>query len=132
MTDRGPSNEDRQLADGARDLGVTLGEAQRAALARYVELLYIWNRAAGLTTIARENAIRLHVLDSLAASPSVLEPPWARVARARVLQGPAQPRAGHWLALPPGSASALPPSWRCRAIEAQSRQATTDFLHFVH
>lgn len=75
MTAGGRPNEDRQLAGGAQELGVTLSDGQREALLRYVELLYIWNRAAGLTTIPRENAIRLHVLDSLAASPSVLEGP---------------------------------------------------------
>lgn len=68
-------SEGRQLADGARELGVPLDDAQRDILLRYVDLLYVWNRAAGLTTIPRENAVRLHVLDSLAAAPVLAAAP---------------------------------------------------------
>jgi 16S rRNA (guanine527-N7)-methyltransferase len=74
---KGPSvgDEDRLLAEGAAALGVELESSRRQKLLRYLELLYVWNKAAGLTTIARENALRLHLLDSLAASPSVEQGP---------------------------------------------------------
>jgi 16S rRNA (guanine527-N7)-methyltransferase len=67
--------EDRQLAEGCAELGVDLTAAQRETLLRYLDLIYIWNRAAGLTTIPRERAVRLHLLDSLAAAPAVAEGP---------------------------------------------------------
>ena len=63
--------EARLLCDGSRELGLELGEAQLAKLLRYLDLLYVWNRSAGLTTIARESAVRLHLLDSLAAADAV-------------------------------------------------------------
>lgn len=59
------------LRQGAAELGVTLGSGQEADLLRYLDLIYVWNRAAGLTTIARSNAVRLHLLDSLASLASV-------------------------------------------------------------
>lgn len=59
------------LRQGAANLGVTLGSEQEADLLRYLDLIYVWNRAAGLTTIARANAVRLHLLDSLASLASV-------------------------------------------------------------
>lgn len=48
-----------------------MSESQYDKLLRYLDLLYIWNRAAGLTNIPRENAVRLHLLDSLAALVAV-------------------------------------------------------------
>lgn len=67
--------EDRRLAEGAARLGVDLQPEQGRLLLRYLDLLYVWNRLAGLTTIPREKALRLHLLDSLAALPSVTEGP---------------------------------------------------------
>lgn len=66
-----PEGEEALLESGCRDLGVDLGAAQRATLIRYLDLLYVWNKAAGLTTIRRTDAVRLHLLDSLAALPAV-------------------------------------------------------------
>lgn len=73
-TDLSP-NEDRQLAEGCADLGVDLDPPQREKLLRYLDLMYVWNRASGLTTIPRPKAVRLHLLDSLAASSSVTTGP---------------------------------------------------------
>jgi 16S rRNA (guanine527-N7)-methyltransferase len=59
------------LREGCRELGISLLAGQEDRLLRYLELLYVWNRAAGLTTIARENAVRLHLLDCLAALSAI-------------------------------------------------------------
>lgn len=75
MSTVGSDAEDRLLELGAIDLGVLLGAEQRGAMLRYLDLMYVWNRAAGLTTIPRGNALRLHLLDSLAAAFSVTEGP---------------------------------------------------------
>jgi 16S rRNA (guanine527-N7)-methyltransferase len=57
-----------RLAAGCRELGIELTPAQLEQQIRYIDLLYVWNRSAGLTTIPREDAVRLHLLDSLAAA----------------------------------------------------------------
>jgi len=54
---------------GARALGVDLGGEAGELLIRYVDLLYVWNAAAGLTTVPRSDAVRLHLLDALAVVP---------------------------------------------------------------
>jgi 16S rRNA (guanine527-N7)-methyltransferase len=63
----GENRELSLLCEGCSELGVSLSSEQLDRLLRYVDLVYVWNKAAGLTTIPREKAIRLHVLDSLAA-----------------------------------------------------------------
>jgi 16S rRNA (guanine527-N7)-methyltransferase len=63
------------LREGCDELGVALTPGQHDALLRYLDLFYVWNRSAGLTTIARADAVRLHLLDSLAALPAVTEGP---------------------------------------------------------
>jgi 16S rRNA (guanine527-N7)-methyltransferase len=63
------------LREGCEELGVSLTPAQHETLLRYLDLIYVWNRSAGLTTIARTDAIRLHLLDSLAALDAVPEGP---------------------------------------------------------
>ncbi len=68
----GPHARDRELlSTGSRELGVELDEEQTSSLLTFLDQIYIWNRLAGLTTIPRENAARLHILDSLAARPFV-------------------------------------------------------------
>lgn len=52
-----------------------MSPSQYDKLLRYLDLLYIWNRAAGLTTIPRQDAVRLHLLDSLAALAAVDQGP---------------------------------------------------------
>jgi 16S rRNA (guanine527-N7)-methyltransferase len=59
------------LREGCRELGIGLGAGQHERLLAYLDLLYVWNRSAGLTTIARADGVRLHLLDSLAALGAV-------------------------------------------------------------
>jgi 16S rRNA (guanine527-N7)-methyltransferase len=61
--------EQELLAAGAQALGFALDSKQVEILVRYLDLLYFWNRSAGLTAIARPDAVRLHLLDSLLALP---------------------------------------------------------------
>lgn len=69
---RNPVGNDRELLrEGCLELGVDLSPDRQDSLIRYLDLLYVWNRAAGLTTIAREDAVRLHLLDSLAAVTAI-------------------------------------------------------------
>jgi 16S rRNA (guanine527-N7)-methyltransferase len=70
-----PQDELATLRQGATELGLCFGPDLEANLLRYLDLVYVWNRAAGLTTIVRANAVRLHLLDSLAALPSVTGSP---------------------------------------------------------
>jgi 16S rRNA (guanine527-N7)-methyltransferase len=46
-------------------LGVELDDGQASGLLAYLDLIYQWNRSAGLTSISRPQAVRLHLLDSL-------------------------------------------------------------------
>ncbi len=57
------------LRHDARHLGMVLSEETAARLVSFLDLLYQWNRSAGLTAIARADAVRLHLLDSLVALP---------------------------------------------------------------
>lgn len=59
------------LESGAVELGVELDRTRTERLLAYLELLYAWNRNIGLTTVPREKAVRLHLLDSLSASALV-------------------------------------------------------------
>jgi len=69
MTGSLAKQERETLAEGAIALGVPLDSTQVDTLARYLDLLYLWNRSAGLTAVARPAAVRLHLLDSLLALP---------------------------------------------------------------
>ncbi len=62
-------SEQSRLRRGAEELGVSLGEAELDKLLAFLERLYLWNKSAGLTSIDRSQAVRLHLLDSLAAVP---------------------------------------------------------------
>jgi 16S rRNA (guanine527-N7)-methyltransferase len=55
------------LAAGSRELGAQLADRQIDDLLIFLDQVYVWNKLAGLTTIPREKAARLHLLDSLAA-----------------------------------------------------------------
>jgi 16S rRNA (guanine527-N7)-methyltransferase len=61
----GAAGEARQLESGAAALGVDLDAGSVALLLAFLERLYAWNRSAGLTTIARSEAVRLHLIDSV-------------------------------------------------------------------
>jgi len=63
--------ESDDLAAGAREFGIVLAPSSVAALIAYLDLLYEWNPYAGFTTITRRDAVRLHLLDSLALLPSI-------------------------------------------------------------
>ena len=60
----------RTLLDGLPSVGLSLDEAQVAALDSYVRLLLAWTAAINLTAIREPAAVaREHLLDSLAAVP---------------------------------------------------------------
>lgn len=55
-----------ELVSGARQIGVELTESDATALLNFLDRFYSWNRYGGFTRIARRDAERLHLLDSLA------------------------------------------------------------------
>ena len=58
------------LADGIRELGLSLGSDQTDKLVHYLNLMVKWNRAYNLTAITDPEAmVRHHLLDSLALVP---------------------------------------------------------------
>jgi 16S rRNA (guanine527-N7)-methyltransferase len=58
------------LIDGARELGLDLGEAQAAKLLAHLDLLDEWNARMNLTAIRdRPSQITKHILDSLSVQP---------------------------------------------------------------
>jgi len=60
----------RQLADGLLALNVAATEKQMEQLLHFLFLLEKWNRVYNLTSVsAPEQAVGLHLLDSLAVSP---------------------------------------------------------------
>jgi 16S rRNA (guanine527-N7)-methyltransferase len=59
------------LARGAAALGVTLSDREQDLLLEYLALLYRWRASAGLTAVARDDAVRLHLLDSLSVLPDL-------------------------------------------------------------
>jgi 16S rRNA (guanine527-N7)-methyltransferase len=61
-----------ELGVGARELGVELDDQQVETLLAYLDLLYFWNASAGLTSVDRDAAVRLHVCDSLAVLPDLV------------------------------------------------------------
>ncbi len=64
--------DDTPLVEGARALGLSLDGEQRAAFARYYELLTAENEAAGITTVVdAEGVQRRHFLESLAVLPAL-------------------------------------------------------------
>lgn len=68
MSDVAGARDAELLANGCGELGIELTPEQLEQQIRYLDLLYVWNRSAGLTTIPRADAVRLHLLDSLAAA----------------------------------------------------------------
>ncbi|HYB98347.1 MAG TPA: 16S rRNA (guanine(527)-N(7))-methyltransferase RsmG [Candidatus Limnocylindrales bacterium] len=69
MTSRVQRRE--QLERGAAELAVALPAPAVEKLLAFLDLLYAWNRTARLTRVAPEDAVRLHLLDSLAIVPVV-------------------------------------------------------------
>ena len=70
MTSR-VSGEAAELLAGCRELGIDIESPEFIPdrLLSYLDRLYHWNRIAALTSVARKDAVRLHLLDCLAASP---------------------------------------------------------------
>ena len=61
-----------RLEEGARELGLELPPGAPAKLLRYLEELLRWNAKVNLTAIrGAEEAVELHLLDSLAVLPEV-------------------------------------------------------------
>ncbi len=52
-------------------LGVDVTPALGMTLLRFLDLFYAWNAYAGFTAISRADAVRLHLLDSLAVAPAL-------------------------------------------------------------
>ncbi|HEY2772923.1 MAG TPA: 16S rRNA (guanine(527)-N(7))-methyltransferase RsmG [Candidatus Binatia bacterium] len=65
------ASERHRLDEGCKALGLDVPESCFESLLRYLDLLYVWNASAGLTTILRQHAVRLHLLDSLVALPDL-------------------------------------------------------------
>ena len=63
------AQERADLEDGATEFGVELDADRVDRLIDYLDLLYLWNRTAGLTRVQRRDAVRLHIIDSLSAVP---------------------------------------------------------------
>jgi 16S rRNA (guanine527-N7)-methyltransferase len=61
--------EARHLLDGAAQLGLALTVDDASRLLSFLDLFYSWNAYAGFTSISRPEAVRLHLLDSLALVP---------------------------------------------------------------
>jgi 16S rRNA (guanine527-N7)-methyltransferase len=59
------------LTRGAAELGIQLSDREQNLLLEYLTLLYQWRASAGLTAVARDDATRLHLLDSLTILPDL-------------------------------------------------------------
>jgi 16S rRNA (guanine527-N7)-methyltransferase len=59
------------LTAGAKAIGVDLTEGEASSLLGFLARFYSWNRFGGFTRITQQDAIRLHLLDSLSAVPAL-------------------------------------------------------------
>lgn len=65
-------NQAAQLEAGLAELGIGVAGAAQQKLLAYVALLYKWNRTYSLTALReQEQAVSLHLLDSLAVLPQL-------------------------------------------------------------
>lgn len=68
------ANQAEQLAEGIRELGLELSQAQQAQLLAYLALLIKWNKAYNLTAVRNpDEMVSRHLLDSLSVVPTVDE-----------------------------------------------------------
>jgi 16S rRNA (guanine527-N7)-methyltransferase len=58
--------EEQAIVAGAMDLGISLPNGSAERIARHLDLVYQQNLLSNLTRIPREQAVSMHVLDSLA------------------------------------------------------------------
>jgi len=69
---RAQAELDRRLANGAAEIGLSLGRGERDKLLQYLVLLEKWNQVYNLTAIRdREKMVSGHLLDCLAVIPYV-------------------------------------------------------------
>jgi len=69
---RAQADLDRRLANGAAEIGLSLGRGERDKLLQYLVLLEKWNQVYNLTAIRdREKMVSGHLLDCLAVIPYV-------------------------------------------------------------
>jgi 16S rRNA (guanine527-N7)-methyltransferase len=69
---RAQAELDRRLANGAGEIGLSLGRGERDKLLEYLALLEKWNQVYNLTAIRdREKMVSGHLLDCLAIVPYV-------------------------------------------------------------
>ncbi len=71
MSTTSAEQETTRLLEGAAQLEITFGRDDAIRLLSFLDLFYSWNAYAGFTSIARSDAVRLHLLDSLALIPYV-------------------------------------------------------------
>ena len=70
----------RQLARGAKEMGVALSDSQAAQLLAYMALLNKWNKAYNLTAVRDpDEMVSRHLLDSLSVLPFVGAGRWLDV-----------------------------------------------------
>lgn len=70
----------RQLARGAKEMGVALSDSQAARLLAYMALLNKWNKAYNLTAVRDpDEMVSRHLLDSLSVLPFVGDGRWLDV-----------------------------------------------------
>ena len=60
------------LTTGAKAIGVDLTEGEVSSLLGFLARFYSWNRFGGFTRIPQQEAIRLHLLDSLSVVPELV------------------------------------------------------------
>jgi 16S rRNA (guanine527-N7)-methyltransferase len=71
VTGESASSESRELIVGAAALGVGIDTVLALKLVSHLDGVYRWNDYAGLTTVPRADALRLHILDSLSIAPDL-------------------------------------------------------------
>jgi 16S rRNA (guanine527-N7)-methyltransferase len=68
------TREHTELIEGTQALGLSLDSTHVERLIAFLDLVDRWNPSAGITTIPREQAVRLHLLDSLAVGGVLGDP----------------------------------------------------------
>ncbi len=146
MSDR--ADELEGLLSGARSIGAALSAEDGQRLIAYLDELYsAWNDSAGLTRIARKDAVRLHLLDSLSLLPLLcglaerrrVSPKAARSGREAGLDivdlgsGAGLPGIPLAIALPPAAITLVDSRWRrCVFLEHACRRLALANCRVLH